>query len=375
MLPLTKFTGHLKSIRFKDLEEGERQVIDLAFPGFRPLKGPTPEMLEQVRAFEKRKIKWFFDMDNPRRFAGDSLGPNRYYSVAQDEEGDDGGCLRNELRAYRKPQMTRVYVADSGLAADRTQLASLLPFQPRQKHIYVQFDFVRFRGLMPKSSRIEGESSSGGLMLLYWVPYNTSQETIGDVIDLRIPETRAWFCETFKKGPDEMYRKPLGQINSFYEMLPTLMDPEIGGGHITQAGITHHLIGNWLRLQGVAALIYPSARSDVAVKLEHGAITEFVGWNLVDYRGAEKPNSAGALDVDKWIPGFPDSRIHISIPNPTEEALIGSFQVRGVTEFLERHYQDEVTKSRQSQGIWMKLKDILSSLARVFTERGQRWQK
>ena len=66
MLPLTKFTGHLKSIRFADLEEGERQVIDLAFPGFRPLKGPTPEMLEQVRAFEKRKTKWIFVGGCPR---------------------------------------------------------------------------------------------------------------------------------------------------------------------------------------------------------------------------------------------------------------------------------------------------------------------
>ena len=255
------------------------------------------------------------DLDNPRRFAGYNLGHNRYYSVAQDEEGDDGGCLRNELGAYRKPQMTRVYVADSGLAADRTQLASLLPFQPRQKHIYVQFDFVRFRRLMPESPMIARESSSGGLILVYWVPYNTSQETIGDVIDLRIPETRAWFCETFKKGPDEMYRKPFGQINSFYDMLPTLMEPEIGGGHWTQAGITHYLIGNWLGLQGVAALIYPSARSDVGVELEHGAITKFVGWNLVDYRGGEKPNIPDGLDVSKWIPGFFDSRIHLSIPD------------------------------------------------------------
>jgi len=55
------------------------------------------------------------------------------------------------------------------------------------------------------------------------------------------------------------------------------------------------------------------------------------------------------------------------IPNPTDEALIGSFQVRGVTDFLERQYQDEVTKSRQSQGIWMKLKDIWMKLKDILS--------
>jgi hypothetical protein len=42
-------------------------------------------------------------------------------------------------------------------------------------------------------------------------------------------------------------------------------------------------VGGELRLWGVNGLVYPSARCDAVVLVEHGDIVDWYGWNLVDY--------------------------------------------------------------------------------------------
>ena len=116
-------------------------------------------------------------------------------------------------------------------------------------------------------------------------PYQVEYREIQQVIDLRDPQAQNWFYEKFQVGDGKTFNKPNGtNIGSFLEMLPTLMASDRGGNDVTSA------IGVWMRNNGVHALIFPSARMDAAVTIKDGKITDWLGWNLIDYRTAtEKP--------------------------------------------------------------------------------------
>ena len=110
-------------------------------------------MRKQISALSRRgnMRAIYIDLNNPRRFAGDyMLGRNRYYSLCADESGNDSGCLRNELLAYRRPEFSgEVSVADSQVTSDFEALKSRLPFKPRSSHIYVLFHEIVRAEYMP----------------------------------------------------------------------------------------------------------------------------------------------------------------------------------------------------------------------------------
>ena len=116
-------------------------------------------------------------------------------------------------------------------------------------------------------------------------------------LDLRWPEVQEWFCRFFgdihsypggeldkgaKPGsmPSTLMASMHDAPSSFFDMLPVLMDPAIGGNAITDQ------IGQVLRKKNVSALIYPSARNAAGVGWRDHSVQRFRGWNLVDYRGA-----------------------------------------------------------------------------------------
>jgi hypothetical protein len=132
------------------------------------------------------------------------------------------------------------------------------------------------------------------------LPLSVQEVEIRGVVDLRMPDTQAWFFEQFVSLEQDIglrghldaqtstevatfkYHKP----RDFIDLLPTLVMPGIGGSTF------HQGVGAWLRSNQVAGLVFPSARSDVYLKLlsEEGAdqrrrlTFEFSGWNFVDYR-------------------------------------------------------------------------------------------
>ncbi len=73
---------------------------------------------------------------------------------------------------------------------------------------------------------------------------------------------------------------------TFAQMLPTLLNPDLGGGSIADTGSVLLYIAHELRQLGCGALIFPSARADASVVFSNGALTQFSGWNLVWYDGA-----------------------------------------------------------------------------------------
>ena len=106
---------------------------------------------------------------------------------------------------------------------------------------------------------------------------------IENVIDLRLPATQEWFFETFRTGYGDFWHKPNGaSVSSFAPMLGNLMFPDLGGTSVTDA------IGYCLRSMGIAAFIYPSARSDAEIVRI-----------ITDGRGAVMPMFRGAMALDE----------------------------------------------------------------------------
>jgi len=152
--------------------------------------------------------------------------------------------------------------------------------------------------------------------------------TIENVIDLRLTRTREWFFDHFKDGDGQFLIKNGGSAREFYDLLPTLMHPAVGGNDVT------HAIGSWMRSSGVNGLVFPSARSDCSATIEDGELVDWHGWNFVDYRtsrevpATEVTNSAGG-----W-PNFLQPRAQVSVASSGR--LAGSFRVRG----LQGQYDD-----------------------------------
>ena len=63
-----------------------------------------------------------------------------------------------------------------------------------------------------------------------------------------------------------------------------------------------NLLQTWSCHQGpINALVYPSARSDVAVSIHEGELASLRGWNLLDYRAtADIASTELVTDEDPW---------------------------------------------------------------------------
>jgi hypothetical protein len=122
-------------------------------------------------------------------------------------------------------------------------------------------------------------------------------------------------------------------------MLPALFWPDLGGGVIESPGSVNQAVGIWMRRNLVSALIYPSARSDVAVLFRDGELDESYGWNLVDYRGstdvipaAQEMVALGTfnsiiIDHSPWTKDFPYSAMIRRTAGASK--LAGSWQLVG----------------------------------------------
>jgi hypothetical protein len=177
---------------------------------------------------------------------------------------------------------------------------------------------------------------------------------IENVVDLRLPGTQQWFCETFREGFGDFWTKPAGRsVGRFQDMLPSLMSPELGGSQVTDA------IGYALRTMGASGLIYPAARCDLETVVEDGALRGWRGFNFVDFRGAatEAGDAPRFDDPDPWdIPvQWPDLRCEIaelSEDQELAERLKGSWRLLGIRENHERFWEAGGLLGGRDVGEW-----------------------
>src|SRR5262245_47385774 len=107
-IPVTRFDGFLRSIRLSELDEVARDALDFVCRQFfgRDIVNEegVSSYAEVSRDLDLSKHFQAGGMEAPfayRRFAGDAAMPRgRYYSVANDASGNDGGTLAAELCAY-----------------------------------------------------------------------------------------------------------------------------------------------------------------------------------------------------------------------------------------------------------------------------------
>lgn len=385
-IPFSTFQGFLKRIDIGARSEIERQLFAQLFPQFysrREISQAARERNEKMIDPFQPLLQIEEDLVQPRRFAGVSLPRGRYNAVCKDASGDDGGTLVNELRAYRNPATTgRVDVIDLGRAPDK----AFGPARTALAVILYEIDKVPSARRLLRN-RVRGSSNPQEVLVVEY-PYEVLQVHIQRTVDLRLPDVRDWFFRQFSKEQedgsivwmpgkavarqmpqeirDELERDSVTILSrfqrragiapppaDFFGMLPTLMNPELGGGTAADGGAILQAIGTWMCRNEVGALIYPSARCDAFVEFKSQDILDFGGWNLVDYRGAVDAERCkySYIVQSPWawttFPG--DVRVEVKDATLTEA---GSFGVVGMESYWRRDY-----------GYWIKSLDVVDKEA------------
>ena len=267
-----------------------------------------------------------------RRYAGgDGLLPrNCYSSVSKDAAGNDGGTLSRELLAYVYRQIPgTVFIGDSTderLNAVLGNPVGVLPgycatyvllFEPQDPDERTVFRKV-YRELL---------SAEGGTpeQLIHAFVFETRVDecTIENVIDLRWPHVQQWFFDQFKDGDGVFLTKKRGTAREFYDMLPTLVHPDLGGTNVT------HALGSWMRSSGVNGLVFPSARSGTSVSMYAGVeLLDWNGWNFLDYRTAKKLPATEITTSDRGWPNFVQPGAQLAVA--TNDQDWGTWKVIGI---------------------------------------------
>ena len=351
-IPFTTFEGWLKCHRPHFSNDIGAAALQAAFPRFLTRERMSDRELEGYKRMAEQTAKGvlhyssFFWTGRPsRRYAGDyldkfTLPRGCYYTVCQDESGDDGQTLANEMMAYRDLEKSGEchaldlydpeYARFAGASETKQEIAIIFCSRP---HLYNPF--------LSTLSTLSGKPLSGYSVetVSVTVPYQVERQVIDRVVDLRLPNTRKWFADTFAEGDGCVLLKTLISQKPvdihFGLMLPKLMDAATGGNSVTTA------IGLWMRLYGVNALIFPSARSDVRVSLRNNQLCAFWGWNLVDYREAPPPPRTfqRSIDFSDWEQA--GSMASIGEAPPGDE-YAGSLRVDGIIERREENFKKQV---------------------------------
>jgi hypothetical protein len=267
-----------------------------------------------------------------RRYAGgDGLLPrNCYSSVSKDAAGDDGGALSRELLAYVDPHNPgRVFVGDStderirawfgnsfGVLPGYCATFVLLfePEDPGQKSVFRKV----YRELLAE----EGGAPDQPVHTFAFAT-RVDECTVENVIDLRWPDVQQWFFDQFKDGDGVFFKNGGTASREFYDMLPTLMHPSLGGTNVT------HAIGSWLRSSGVNGLVFPSARSNTSVLMYAGAeLLDWNGWNFLDYRTAKNLPATELTTIEGGWPDFVQPGAQLTVA--TDDEHWGSWRVVGI---------------------------------------------
>lgn len=231
-----------------------------------------------------------------RRFAGDfTLSRGCYYSVSNDEYGNDQGTLARELSAYLSPSMYgSIIVHDLVMPQDGALL---------REHCMAPAGFaVELRPTEEGPNPVALKLAQANLLpieeptkpYLIFMPLAIERFEVPRVLDLRQLEAQNWLARFLPKGNEILSMPAAMPLKSFPEMLPSLMSAERGGNDFTNS------LGFFLRRTGVNGLVFPSARSDVRCEFLGGQLNDFRGWNFLDYRNAERTLLDRLVDVSQW---------------------------------------------------------------------------
>lgn len=303
--PLVPLTAATRQIRFDSLTPFKKSLFQFAFPGFfdavpanPPAVNPSAFDVSSRDAVIKSIMDLHLQFKNCRRYAGDLMAlygprhtdlPRQCYHALAGPDGTDAGLLRNELLAYGNfAQSGGFMLMDCLIEHER----KLMNFPEGNKLLFLLMGQSGKR-LFELLSGEPGLSQHEGRPIASTIDCEFRTFQADRVLDLRRPDARAWFYEAFSdfsslKGPLDpgladalSAEKPPG--GQFEHMLHTLCNTSRGGGWQSQ------IIGIVMRRLQVEALVFPSARCDPYVRVVDGAVSDWRGWNIVDYRGSPPP--------------------------------------------------------------------------------------
>jgi len=307
-IPLTAFKGQLRQINAESVSTDGLAMLRVCAPYFFELDagggadGPGDFSADRAAP----GVPPMFLRTQFRRFSGDhsasgdgaQLPRARYFSVANGSNGDDSGVLAEELNAYRNLR-DDLYVEFCDLM--REDIAAALDV-PRGCFVLLSVreaaSLLPFCGGFSPTLRDAVRTNAAlGHPFLMTLGTMTANAELGNVLDLRLPAAQQWFFAQFVQGgmfPTSARR--------FEEILPELLALAPGGS--TPENRRLQAIGSFLRARGVQALVYPSARCDVAVRYRDGELAGWHGWNLVLY-GTGPTSDAIYIDLGGWETQFP----------------------------------------------------------------------
>lgn len=352
-IPLTTLRARLKCHRPGALSAEGNALFDFLFPGF-----------VHLDRFHSSDLRLIVGGDNvgltgrgrERRYAGDrTLDRGRYYALQNpDSEAARLNPLICELFAYTMPEnAVQPMVLDATVEEDFEQLerAGLAPTGPCLVFIFRDEDIAK----LPPELGIGPDDRVIG------TPLDIFDAEVPDVIDLRLPAAQDWFFDTFYRleldhrvvdGPSLLVRSgettlalPFEDrpLHSFWDMLPTLVAPAIGGGLPFLQGI-----GAWLRSHGVSGLVFPSARTDFGAELWGGELGATWGWNFVSYH--DSPPAPWRDHFGKcqtWLDWTPPARLIFEVEHPVENR---SWMVTGIRDAELARFRRSVEAARMMRG-------------------------
>jgi hypothetical protein len=334
--PLSTFTGVLKQVATADMCDRTRRVFTYFFPRFETLnwapgESETPE----------RPILWLTGQGGldfhyggvrQRRFAGDHTLPRgSYWTVhsalaegtfsAISEFREENNQIIRELFAYNEPYCRLdPELLDSTVDIEKVKKVQEIGLAKITRPSLLHIIYPHFKGVLPTALGIDP-----GQTTIIEYPLRISPVTIPDVLDLRLPPAAAWlvdFCVSRNSTVARVLdlKNPPSPAAYFAGLLYFLLDQGTGG----ELPLLQD-IGAWLRSNGVAGLVFPSARCDSGVVIQDGELTSWWGFNYVDYRGAppvELNDNFGAIRVPNM------ERIQFKVAPEPERW--GSWNVEGV---------------------------------------------
>jgi hypothetical protein len=351
---LTTFRGWLRSHRQDELNVWGEAALKLAFPLFMVewTEQKLTHVAENLHPLCKTLV---LQTRQYRRFAGYNLERGSYYSLIRDDTGNDFGTLAAELNAYRDRADQDIYVEvfDKLSPSILGQIAGSPKFREAIEScvIVAMFPASRLRLAVEQYGVIgQGRMSDPNLashltenrlVYLMLLPIVAKHE-IQRVVDLRDPETRETFYQIFAVGrigkAEPSYYRPLGKnISSFIGMVPELIDPHPGGATGGQGGPLQ-AIGDYLRGKAVAGLVYPSARTDSYVEFKNGEMSDFGGWNFVDFRNSPQeawPVNGYTHIIDPWQETVLEG---VGVQNASSGPFAGSLKIFGVRNANDEFY-------------------------------------
>lgn len=307
-VPLSRFDGFTRQVKAAELDPLQAAAILFGFPIF--LGRPKAfAYAEHPVIHELRDSGQGGHEGSPfarRRFSGDGSEPlsrARYHSVCVEGQHGDNGTLVSELNAYSAPSITGYVVArDSadpgaieivfrGLPGDPNPLYLAATDTPRFSAFLSQFpaEAAELKAHLEvcKSDRLIPDNNQ----IVVSIPCQISRLIVDRCLDLRLPESRAWMLDYFRRPPSglfgevlqllaQLHEFPSAPIETWEDLLPATNAALYGGNPLTD------MFGTFLRNVGAHALVYPSARNDYATVVRNGRLDHHFGWNLVDYRGS-----------------------------------------------------------------------------------------